>query len=178
MTLKVWFLHFFALVDQFVKVQLGRYQNNISQEWSRVKNLKFVSCAAWNVFPVNLLLLRSLFRARKSKCNFLKANLLYIFDARRPWPWFLGVLSTTLGLNAFRKEDCYFHQTFTWTAIKFRYCEKKYHTVFLNYLKVRKSQKRFFLKFHCPKSIWNFWRIFSLASKMGKIKRNKHILLY
>ena len=118
------------------------------------------SCAAWNVFPVNLLLLRSLFRARKSKCNFLKANLLYIFDARRPWPWFLGVLSTTLGLNAFRKEDCYFHQTFTWTAIKFRYCEKKYHTVFLNYLKVRKSQKQFFLEIPLPKKHMEFLKDF------------------
>ena len=39
-----------------LKVQLGTYQKNISQEWSRVKNLSCVSCAAWNVFPLNLLL--------------------------------------------------------------------------------------------------------------------------
>ena len=46
---EVWFLH-------FVKVQLGRYQKNISEEWSRVKNLSCVSCAACNVFPINLFL--------------------------------------------------------------------------------------------------------------------------
>jgi len=39
-----------------VEVQLGRYQKNISQEWSRVKHLSCVSCAAWNVFFVNLLM--------------------------------------------------------------------------------------------------------------------------
>ena len=39
-----------------VGVQFGRYQKNILQEWSMVKNLSCVSCAAWNVFPVNSLL--------------------------------------------------------------------------------------------------------------------------
>ena len=29
---------------------------HILQEWSMVKNLSFVSCAAWNVFPINSLL--------------------------------------------------------------------------------------------------------------------------
>ena len=56
-TLKVRFLHFFGFFDHLVKVQLGRYQKNISQEWSRVKNLLCVSCAAGDVFPVKLLLL-------------------------------------------------------------------------------------------------------------------------
>ena len=36
----------FALFDHFVKVQMARYKKNISQEWSRVKNLSCVSCAA------------------------------------------------------------------------------------------------------------------------------------
>ena len=38
-----------------VEVQFGRYQKNILQEWSMVKNLSCVSCAAWNVFPINSL---------------------------------------------------------------------------------------------------------------------------
>ena len=38
-----------------VEVQFGRYQKNILQEGSMVKNLSCVSCAAWNVFPVNSL---------------------------------------------------------------------------------------------------------------------------
>ena len=40
-----------------VEVQFGRYQKNILQEWYMVKNLSCVSCAAWNVFPINSLLL-------------------------------------------------------------------------------------------------------------------------
>ena len=39
-----------------VEVQFGRYQKNILQEWSMVKNLSYVSCAAWNVFPINSLI--------------------------------------------------------------------------------------------------------------------------
>ena len=39
-----------------VEVQFGRYQKNILQEWSVIKNLSCVSCAAWNVFPINSLL--------------------------------------------------------------------------------------------------------------------------
>ena len=36
------------------EVQFGRYQKkNILQEWSMFKNLSCVSCAAWNVFPIN-----------------------------------------------------------------------------------------------------------------------------
>ena len=113
-------IDFCRLKIQFVKLDYskfmyrstgGKSQSNISPE--RIdylpRNLNLRQFNAISYCP----LLRSIFRARKSKCNFLKANLLYIFDARRPWPWFLGVLSTTLGLNAFRKEDCYFHQTFT-----------------------------------------------------------------
>ena len=38
-----------------MEVQFGRYQKNILQEWSMVKNLSCVSCAAWNVFPINSL---------------------------------------------------------------------------------------------------------------------------
>ena len=38
-----------------VEVQFGRYQKNILQEWSMVKNLSCVSCAAWNIFPINSL---------------------------------------------------------------------------------------------------------------------------
>ena len=38
-----------------VEVQFGRYQKNILQEWCMVKNLSCVSCAAWNVLPINLL---------------------------------------------------------------------------------------------------------------------------
>ena len=39
-----------------VEVQFGRYQKNILQEWSVVKNLSCVNCAAWNVFSINSLL--------------------------------------------------------------------------------------------------------------------------
>jgi hypothetical protein len=39
-----------------VEVQFGRYQKNILQEWSMIKNLACVSCAAWNVFPINSLM--------------------------------------------------------------------------------------------------------------------------
>ena len=39
-----------------VQVQFGRYQENILQEWSMVKNLSCVSCAAWNVSPINSLM--------------------------------------------------------------------------------------------------------------------------
>ena len=38
-----------------VEVQFSRYQKYILQEWSMVKNLSCVSCAAWNVFPINSL---------------------------------------------------------------------------------------------------------------------------
>ena len=38
-----------------MEVQFGRYQKNILQEWSMVKNISCVSCAAWNVFPINSL---------------------------------------------------------------------------------------------------------------------------
>ena len=38
-----------------MEVQFDRYQKNILQEWSTVKNLSCVSCAAWNVFPINSL---------------------------------------------------------------------------------------------------------------------------
>ena len=44
----------FAQFDHFVKFQLSRYQKNISKEWCRIKKLSYVSCAAWNAFPVNL----------------------------------------------------------------------------------------------------------------------------
>ena len=39
--------------QRFVEVQFGKYQKNILQEWSMVKNLSCASCAAWNVFPIN-----------------------------------------------------------------------------------------------------------------------------
>ena len=39
-----------------MEVQFGRYQKNILQEWSMVKNLSCVSCAAWNVFLINSLM--------------------------------------------------------------------------------------------------------------------------
>ena len=42
--------------QRLVEVQFGRYQKNILQEWSMVKNLSCVSCAAWNVFPINPLM--------------------------------------------------------------------------------------------------------------------------
>ena len=42
--------------QRLVEVQLGRYRKNILQEWSMVKNLSCVRCAAWNVFPINSLL--------------------------------------------------------------------------------------------------------------------------
>ena len=38
-----------------VEVQFGKYQKNILQEWSMVKNLSCVSCATWNVFLINSL---------------------------------------------------------------------------------------------------------------------------
>ena len=47
-----------ALFNRFVKVQVYRYWRNILQEWSRVKNISYVSCAAWNIFPINLLVNR------------------------------------------------------------------------------------------------------------------------
>ena len=42
--------------QRLVEVQFGRYQKNILHEWSMVKNLSCVSCAAWNIFPINSLL--------------------------------------------------------------------------------------------------------------------------
>ena len=45
--------------QRFVEVQFGRYQKNIFQEWSMVENLSCVSCAAWNVFPINSLMSRN-----------------------------------------------------------------------------------------------------------------------
>ena len=45
----------------------------------------------------------------------------------------------------------------------------KIKTFFLKYVKVRKSQKKFFLKFNCQKSKQKFWQIFALTSKMGQI---------
>ena len=42
--------------QRLVEVQFGRYQKNILLEWSMVKNLSCVSCAAWNVFPINSLM--------------------------------------------------------------------------------------------------------------------------
>ena len=41
-----------------VEVQFGRYKKkrNILHEWSMVKNLSCVSCAAWKVSPINSLL--------------------------------------------------------------------------------------------------------------------------
>ena len=44
-------------------------------------------------------------------------------------------------------------------------------------VKVRKSQKYFFLKLYCPKSKQFFWRISGLAYKMDQIK-NAHTFLY
>ena len=38
-----------------MEVQFGRYQKNILQEWSMVKNISCVSCAACYVFPINSL---------------------------------------------------------------------------------------------------------------------------
>ena len=37
--------------QRWVEVQFGRYQINVLQEWSMVKNLSCVSCAAWNNSP-------------------------------------------------------------------------------------------------------------------------------
>ena len=44
-----------------VEVQFGRYQKNILQEWSMVKNLSCFSCAAWNVFPINSLVIPNMY---------------------------------------------------------------------------------------------------------------------
>ena len=38
------------------KFSLVQIPKNVLQEWSMVKNLSCVSCAAWNVFPINSLL--------------------------------------------------------------------------------------------------------------------------
>ena len=38
-----------------VEVQFGKYQKNILEEWSMVKNLSCVNFAAWNFFPINSL---------------------------------------------------------------------------------------------------------------------------
>ena len=50
--------------QRLVEVQFGRYQKNILQEWSMVKNLSCASCAAWNVFAINSLLRGFLFCKR------------------------------------------------------------------------------------------------------------------
>ena len=49
-------LFFLLLLDSFVKVQLYRYVNNILHKWSLVKisQVFCVSCAALNIFPLNL----------------------------------------------------------------------------------------------------------------------------
>ena len=42
--------------QRLVEVQFGRYQGNILQEWSMVKNLSCASYETWNVFPISSLL--------------------------------------------------------------------------------------------------------------------------
>ena len=49
----------------------------------------------------------------------------------------------------------------------------KIKTFFLRYVKVRKSQNKFFLKLYRQKSKRKFWKIFALTSKMGQIKKIK-----
>ena len=44
-----------VVLQRSVEFQSGRYQKNILQEWSMVKNLACVSFSAWNVFPINSL---------------------------------------------------------------------------------------------------------------------------
>ena len=49
------------------EVQFGRYQKNILQELSMVKNLSCVNCAAWNVFPINSPTVNHTYRLRQTK---------------------------------------------------------------------------------------------------------------
>ena len=46
----------FCTFSPLCESSVGQISKNISKEWSRVKNLSSVSCAAWNIFPVNLLM--------------------------------------------------------------------------------------------------------------------------
>ena len=66
-----------------VEVQLGRYQKNILQEWSMVKNLSCVSCAVWNVFPINSLLTPpKLYISKRNKYELCRKTCQAQFD---PW---------------------------------------------------------------------------------------------
>ena len=76
------FLYMYRNTHQMsVEVQFGRYQKNIWQEWSMVKNL---SCAAWNVFPINSLSHSySFIPHHKRNMNYnLKWNLVSMFELR------------------------------------------------------------------------------------------------
>ena len=59
----VLFVTYSTTHQRLVEVQFGRYQKNILQEWSMVKNLSCVSCTAWNVFPINSLISATTYHA-------------------------------------------------------------------------------------------------------------------
>ena len=107
MILKVWFLNFLALFDHFVKLQLVRYQKDISQEWSiRVKNISCVSCAAWNGLSINLLsTLRTEKHLRQTDCVILTwwpVSLLYFFRSLM-FSWIFKSKSTHCEILAHKK---------------------------------------------------------------------------
>ena len=74
---------------------MGRYQRNISAGYSRVKNLSCVSCAAWNVFPINLLV--------KVKAYFFPwcTPFLYIVIILEPW-----MMNLCLGSAPDNHQNC------------------------------------------------------------------------
>ena len=92
-------LMYSATHQRLVEVQFGRYQKNILQEWSMVKNLSCVSCAAWNVSPLYLLLTDSSFNS-VVKC--------FIFDFMKIWEW--QYIAT--------KMTAWYHWTFWLLGIK------------------------------------------------------------
>ena len=50
------FWTFWQILSTWWKFSLADIKKNILQEWSMEKNLSCISCAAWNVFPINSLL--------------------------------------------------------------------------------------------------------------------------
>ena len=60
------YVRFSTTNQRSVEVQFGSYQKNILQEWSMVKNLSCISCAALNAFPT--LQTPSLYRLQGSPC--------------------------------------------------------------------------------------------------------------
>ena len=58
---------------------VGQMSKNILQEWSRVKNLSSVNCAAWHVFTINLLLTWSIIQSQQKVSKSIRGRHLIFF---------------------------------------------------------------------------------------------------